>query len=390
LRFLGITLLGVTLLGPMIATFTQRNLDRLSHAVAASSRPFDAPTIDDWRADVLRACRALLDGEMGHFDLFGFGLDDPYFVDGYPSGVFDEWRTAWGAKGDSAIDLTARLNLTVFTRAHRYRVAGDHWAERYKRSRLYTEFYAKYGFLHAGGLYCRRGDTAAYLLVESGALADDAYDDRARQMLRVVEPVFQASVRSLTGLDGGHRTAAALLNALQEPIALLRANGRWMHRSRAFDAALTMIPLERARQLLDATVRGAAELLAAAGCVGVRRRSSAERPIRPTWTQNGLSVSLTILNVPGDPEPACLVRIMLEGGVGLAQASAAGLSDREALVAMCLVDGLSNKEIAQRLSISPHTARRHTERILSKLEIPNRACVARALRGEKQPPIRRS
>ncbi|HTJ23429.1 MAG TPA: helix-turn-helix transcriptional regulator [Gemmatimonadaceae bacterium] len=371
----------------MIATTTQLDLDRLSRAVSASSSPFDAPTIDDWRADVLRACRDLLDGQMGHFDLFGFGLDDPYLVDGYPPGVFDEWRTAWGAEGDVAIDVTARLNLTVFTRAHRFRVAGDHWAERYKRSRLYTEFYAKHGFLHAGGLYYRSGGTTAYLLVESEALADEAFDDRARRLLRVVEPVFQASIRSLTRVDGGHWTAAALLNALQEPIALVRADGRWMHRSRAFDAALITIPPNREPDLLSAIVRGAADLLAAARCVGARRRKSAERPVRPMWTQDGLSVSLTTLNVPGDPEPVCLVHVVMEGGVGLVHAAAAGLSDREALVAMCLVDGLSNKEIAQRLSISPHTARRHTESILRKLGIPNRTSVARALRGARQPPV---
>jgi len=283
-------------------------------------------------------------------------------------------------EADPAFAVTDRLNLTVFTRAHRFRVAGDHWAERYKRSSLYTEFYVKHGFLHAAGLYCRVGAASAYLIIESEALADAAFDERARRLLQVVEPAFRSSVCSLARADGGHWSAAALLDAIGEPVALVGLDGRWVHRSPAFDAVLATNRSEVRRVLLEEIVHGARELLGVVCSPTAYRREVVRRPIQPTWTRDGFTVFATTVDLPGDPQPVCLIRVSPARGASVAQAVAAGLSDREAGVAMYLADGLSNKEIAQRLSISPHTARRHTENILRKLGISSRASVARALR----------
>ena len=49
------------------------------------------------------------------------------------------------------------------------------------------------------------------------------------------------------------------------------------------------------------------------------------------------------------------------------------LSKKESRIARLLVEGRSNAEIAQRLFISPHTARHHTERILRKRGAHSRA-----------------
>lgn len=49
-----------------------------------------------------------------------------------------------------------------------------------------------------------------------------------------------------------------------------------------------------------------------------------------------------------------------------------GLTPREAEVALLLAKRMSSKEISQRLGISVHTARRHTERILAKLGVRSR------------------
>ena len=55
------------------------------------------------------------------------------------------------------------------------------------------------------------------------------------------------------------------------------------------------------------------------------------------------------------------------------------LTDREIEVARLLAEGRRNAEIARRLGISPFTARNHTERVLGKLRISNRAKVAAVL-----------
>jgi DNA-binding CsgD family transcriptional regulator len=50
-----------------------------------------------------------------------------------------------------------------------------------------------------------------------------------------------------------------------------------------------------------------------------------------------------------------------------------GLSKQESRIARFLVEGCSNQEIADTLSISPHTARHHTEHVLRKLGARSRA-----------------
>jgi DNA-binding CsgD family transcriptional regulator len=52
------------------------------------------------------------------------------------------------------------------------------------------------------------------------------------------------------------------------------------------------------------------------------------------------------------------------------------LTPIEARAALLLAQGKPNAEVADALSISPHTARRHTERVLYKLGARSRAEVA--------------
>jgi DNA-binding CsgD family transcriptional regulator len=56
-----------------------------------------------------------------------------------------------------------------------------------------------------------------------------------------------------------------------------------------------------------------------------------------------------------------------------------GLTPQESRVAVMLADQRSNREIADRLGVSVHTARHHTERVLAKLEIHSRYDVKRAI-----------
>jgi DNA-binding CsgD family transcriptional regulator len=58
------------------------------------------------------------------------------------------------------------------------------------------------------------------------------------------------------------------------------------------------------------------------------------------------------------------------------------LTGREVRIARLLGEGRTNAEIAERLYISPHTVRTHTERVLRKLGIRSRAEVGAKLRYE--------
>jgi DNA-binding NarL/FixJ family response regulator len=50
-----------------------------------------------------------------------------------------------------------------------------------------------------------------------------------------------------------------------------------------------------------------------------------------------------------------------------------GLTRREVQVAVLLAQGRSNSAIAKELKISPHTARHHTQHVLSKLHVHSRS-----------------
>ncbi len=55
---------------------------------------------------------------------------------------------------------------------------------------------------------------------------------------------------------------------------------------------------------------------------------------------------------------------------------AGSLTDREVEVLRLVAEGLSNREVGQRLFISPHTVKRHVANILTKLDLPSRAAAS--------------
>jgi DNA-binding NarL/FixJ family response regulator len=67
----------------------------------------------------------------------------------------------------------------------------------------------------------------------------------------------------------------------------------------------------------------------------------------------------------------------LDGGPG---ASLGPLSPREEEILRLLADGLTDREIAERLVISPRTVETHVSNILHKLDVRNRAQAARQYR----------
>jgi DNA-binding CsgD family transcriptional regulator len=89
----------------------------------------------------------------------------------------------------------------------------------------------------------------------------------------------------------------------------------------------------------------------------------------------------------GGAEPTVCVLVTVAGGSPLPLPPAEalcgrwGLTPREAAVARLLAEGRSNAEVTERLGISPHTARHHTESVLLKLDVRSRAEVAVRLMG---------
>ncbi|MDZ5620611.1 response regulator transcription factor [Nocardioides sp. HM23] len=89
----------------------------------------------------------------------------------------------------------------------------------------------------------------------------------------------------------------------------------------------------------------------------------------------GAGITVTLLRVP---EPI---------GIDWSNVDTPELSPREREVLELVAEGLTNREIAERLFISPVTARNHVSRILTKLSLENRTQAATWLsqRGSRSP-----
>jgi DNA-binding NarL/FixJ family response regulator len=64
------------------------------------------------------------------------------------------------------------------------------------------------------------------------------------------------------------------------------------------------------------------------------------------------------------------------GGGKVRRALPAGLTDRQVEVLRLIAEGLSNRQIAQRLVVSPRTAEHHVQDIYLKLGTSSRAAAA--------------
>jgi putative nucleotidyltransferase with HDIG domain len=104
-----------------------------------------------------------------------------------------------------------------------------------------------------------------------------------------------------------------------------------------------------------------------------------ERPHRAAWTPPQAAAHIEAEVRAGRHDPECARAVLDAAGRPPARARntwPAGLSDREVDVLRLMSRGLSNKEIAGRLVISPRTVEHHAEHIYRKIDASTRAAAA--------------
>jgi len=104
---------------------------------------------------------------------------------------------------------------------------------------------------------------------------------------------------------------------------------------------------------------------------------SVRRPPTPVHvTGSGVELEMVLARTPVGPHPIWLRQ---PSPVTAESARRLGLTDRQAEVALLLIDGATNRQIASALGISPGTVRKHLEAVFATLGVNSRAAAAAAL-----------
>lgn len=220
---------------------------------------------------------------------------------------------------------------------------------------------------------------------ESRKLRELATGRRGVALLRRLLPALEAGANACARLARLRPELAELVDGLSEGLAMFDIAGRIVHENPAITRLLSAEPeRERIRCEMCSIVRSLAAL--APQKWGSRESGAVEHSWRELQTGSGR------YRVRGRPLGAALSGAMPMVLVTLERINPEPLSDtrlqqlyrltvRETEVARHLARGSSNDELADDLGISPHTARRHTENVLSKLGVASRAAVGSKLYG---------
>lgn len=212
---------------------------------------------------------------------------------------------------------------------------------------------------------------------------DPLGDDRI-EVLRLLLPAFRSGVGTLQGLQRSRDALVDQLDSDPRPSLVFRPNGDELYRNPAAGDLLS----EDHRAPLEEEARRLAVRLTA-----LRRTPRKSDPGPPALVDEPevgvgaerFRLSATFLP-PGvvDREWAALVRLQpllapLPSPETIVRGL--GLTPRQAEVALHIARGRTSADIADLLGISVHTVRRHTEAILSRLDVPSKAAVGTRILG---------
>lgn len=210
------------------------------------------------------------------------------------------------------------------------------------------------------------------------SLAPAPFDGEKLEVLSLLVPAFETAVATLRALENRGTAIGALLDRLDMAALVVFPDGGSHRNRRLLDLLDGLADPEDASRLVSELERMGGEALRAheradeatprlpldAGTRAVEIAGGALR-LHASWLPPGTA----------GPDPAALV---LAEGVSArlpdprALAGRYGLTPRQAQVARLLATGASNREIADRLEISPHTARHHAQSVLNRVGLHSR------------------
>ncbi len=357
-------------MGRLLST---EDLARLEVATRALLSPLAFATTDDWRDEVMRTTTEAL-GARGASFMVG---DEPEVArnydmpDDFRQRLADYTAATWRHEGPSLDPIIDEFYGWLGTRQDgvwsmasadhlRFGGQGRVWSTLFYHEALH-DFDA--GGTH--GIFVPRAPGGAMLSVIR--LPGDPASDEHFPVLRLLQPALRA------GLDARDRLAAhrAALDATDDALVAFGPDGAETYRTPAFERLLASDPerlrVDEALRTLAYRVRplafarlgeGAAARPLAAEVGTERARYLLRAALLPPSAFSGTDAFLVTVEASGAAVVFPTADVLRER---------AGLTRREAEVALLVSQGLPNDAIAARLFVSSHTVRHHVENAMAKL-----------------------
>lgn len=338
--------------------------------------PLDFPTAEAWSLEVSRTCNSLLHMDKGGMLLPLNGCTTIYSAE-FPSDMMTRYVNQYYHSNEADL-RRKRLGLRVWNRK-------SVWAmEDLRRTVYYADVVVPMKHFDSAGMSTALDAPGEEAVLYLSREVPDSIPEGARELtlLGILQPAFAAGVRALRTAERSTRALDNLIEDLELSAAVFDASGLLQHAGGAFIAVVERDPegtlvWEAARSLA----------LEVAGICRTGPRPGFQPGGRPSYRSVDTSISRyrlrgSFTEALGPARPLVLVALEVAGApVPSAERlrSGFGLTRREAEVAILLGRGRTNREIARLLGFSEHTARRHTERVLAKLDVPCRAKVAALL-----------
>ena len=257
----------------------------------------------------------------------------------------------------------------------------------YEQTLFFREVVGASGVRHQTVMGMAYGGSMAMTGIAHTSVDGGPFLDQELDLMGLLLPVFKAGVHVQARLHRRRHDLARSLDTLEEPLIIQDANGQELHRNAAMVGVSEEEP--ECATLLS-------EMRALGKDLGLRTRNRRKSSARTRWAGGSRRVrtrrgSYTLRGSYFRPEIFARRAVVL---VTIAERpptlpSEAALSERfdltgrEAEVASLLARGLSNREIAERLAISRHTVRHHSEHVFLKLDVHTRKALALRLLGRK-------
>lgn len=364
-------------------TLTAIDLVRLQASIRTLLSPLAYDSVDAWRVESSRSVQALLEADKagfflalpGHELLVGEQLD----MAGFRAYAEYYWRL------DTGYQLRRKaLGLEVNNLAMVYDMATLGETE------VYNDFSRHYGFLDALAMSTDLDpwSASAAVVVYHERETTPVFGERGVALLELLLPALKAGATTCVQHSARRASALHFVDGLREGCLVVDSAGIVVHQTAALDAMLDGEP-ERARIRTELS-RMASTLAASLPRAG----STGQRAVRPLV---GNSVRRTMRTArasyvlagsflgAGAADPETLVLVTVDRATPMPLSDAAlherhGLTPREIEVARLLEVGHTDGRIAALLGVTIHTAQRHTERVLAKLDVHSRSAVGARLR----------